>query len=134
MTEQKPKKILVVEDDMAMRDIVSHKLIAHGFQVVAAGDGKIGLEMYQKEKPDLVLLDLMMPEMDGFQVLENIRNIGKKLNHHTPVIVLSNLWSNKDILRTQSLKAEAYMVKAYYTTEEILAKINEILRQQVKGK
>jgi DNA-binding response OmpR family regulator len=95
---------------------------------VAAGDGKKGLELFYQDKPALVLLDLMMPEMDGFEVLENIRKTDGP-DGHTPVIVLSNLWSNKDILRVQTLHADAYMVKAYYTTEEILKKINEILNK-----
>jgi DNA-binding response OmpR family regulator len=123
----KLKKILVVEDDMAMRDIVTHKLISNGFDVRGAEDGKKGLEMALAEKPDLVLLDLMLPEIDGFQVLEQIRKSPDSAVAKTPVIILSNLWSNKDILKTKALNVQAYMVKAYFTTEEILKKINEIL-------
>lgn len=120
-------KILVMEDDLAMRDIVTRKLIASGFDVMAAGDGRAGLDLFEKESPQLVLLDLMMPEMDGFAVLENIRKSDEAAKKHTPVIVLSNLWSNKDIMRVQTLHADAYMVKAYYTTEEILNKVKEYI-------
>ncbi len=122
-----PKKILMVEDDIAMREIVIHKLTTHGFIVKEAEDGKQGIDMVSSEKPDLILLDLMLPEVDGFKVLESVRSNPDPKVAETPIIILSNLWSNKDILRTKALKVQAYMVKAYFTTEEILAKINEIL-------
>ncbi len=129
MIAEKPKKILMVEDDVAMRDIVIHKLLAHGFEVKEAEDGKKGIDMLLQEKPDLVLLDLMLPEVDGFKVLETVRTHPDPGIKKTPIIILSNLWSNKDILRAKDLQVQAYMVKAYFTTEEILNKINEILKQ-----
>ena len=129
MTEapEKQKKILMVEDNIAMRDIVVHKLAANGFIVKEAEDGQQGIDLIISEKPDLVLLDLMLPEVDGFQVLEKIRAHEDKAIASTPIIVLSNLWSNKDILKTKALKVQAYLVKAYFTTEEILKKVNDIL-------
>ena len=130
MEVHKTKKILIVEDDMAMRDIVIHKLLSHGFEVKEAEDGKQGIDLALSEKPDLVLLDLMLPEVDGFKVLETIRADKDPHIANTPIIILSNLWSNKDILRTKDLKVQAYMVKAYFTTEEILSKINEILSEE----
>ncbi len=132
MADQKQRKILIVEDDMAMRDIVIHKLLAHGFEVKEAEDGRRGIDLAIQEKPDLILLDLMLPEVDGFKVLETVRGSEDKSVSNTPVIILSNLWSNKDILRTKDLKVQAYMVKAYFTTEEILSKINEILAEGKK--
>ena len=128
----KPKKILMVEDDVAMREIVIHKLMSHGFDVKEAADGRQGIDMLLKEKPDLVLLDLMLPEVDGFKVLETVRAHQDPKIAATPIIILSNLWINKDILRTKALKVQAYMVKAYFTTEEILNKINEILKQNAE--
>ena len=130
MNPEKPKKILMVEDDAAMREIVIHKLQTHGFDVKEADDGRKGIEVLLAEKPDLVLLDLMLPEVDGFKVLETVRANTDPAVADTPVIILSNLWSNKDILRTKALKVQAYMVKAYFTTEEILTKINEILKDR----
>lgn len=128
--EQKQKKILVVEDDPAMREIVSHKLLSHGFAVLQAEDGKVAIERFAQEHPDLVLLDLLLPEIDGFHVLQKIRTNPDRNLAQTPVIVLSNLWSNKDILNIQALKADDFMVKAYFTTEEILTKINEVLHKR----
>jgi DNA-binding response OmpR family regulator len=129
MGEAQPtqRRILVVEDDIAMREIVVHKLTSNGFSVIEAEDGKKGIELITKEKPDIVLLDLMLPEVDGFQVLETVRKNADPAIAKTPVIVLSNLWSNKDILKTKSLNVQAYMVKAYFTTEEIMKKVNEVL-------
>jgi len=121
------KKVLMVEDDPAMREIVVHTLQTHGFEVKEAENGQRGLDLINSDKPDIVLLDLMMPEMDGFQVLEQIRANPDAKIAGTPIIILSNLWSNKDILRTKALKVEAYLVKAYFTTEEILNKVKEIL-------
>ena len=126
-TPKNQNKILVVEDDIAMREIVVHKLTANGFEVKQAEDGQKGIELAIKEKPDLILLDLMLPEVDGFQVLETIRKNPDPTVAKTPIIVLSNLWSNKDILKTKSLNVQAYMVKAYFTTDEIMKKVNEVL-------
>jgi DNA-binding response OmpR family regulator len=127
MEDSKQKKILVVEDDAAMRELVTHKLLSNGFEIKQAEDGKQALELFDSEKPDLILLDLMIPEIDGFHVLENIRKRTDPKAANTPVIVLSNLWSSKDILSTQALQVQAYMVKAYFTTEEILEKVKEVL-------
>jgi DNA-binding response OmpR family regulator len=98
------KKILVVEDDGSMREIVSHKLELHGFEVIQAEDGKVALELFQQKKPDLVLLDLMLPEVDGFAVLENIRKNSDPGLSATPVIILSNVWNDKDILRCKCVE------------------------------
>lgn len=123
-----------MEDDVAMAEIVAHKLGANSFDVRHAEDGKIGLKMISEKIPDLVLLDLMMPEMDGFQVLESIRGNSDKNVANLPVIVLSNLWSNSDILRVKNLRADDYLVKAYFTPEEILAKINAVLLSKAQKK
>ena len=128
MSEKNQKKIIVAEDDVAMAEIVSHKLSINGFNVRHAENGVIAVEMFGQDPPDLILLDLMMPEMDGFEVLEKIRKNPDKKLADTPVIILSNLWSNADILKTQGLYASAYMVKAYFTPDEIVAKIREVLK------
>ena len=126
MTEQ-PKKILVVEDEGAMRDIVTHKLQMGGFIVVQAVDGQEGLDMFAKEHPDLVLLDLMLPKVDGFGVLEQIRSTKDPKLADTPVIILSNIWNDQDILKVRALKISDYMMKAYFTTEQILSTVKKVL-------
>ena len=121
-----------MEDDTAMAEIVTHKLQAGGFEVRHAPNGAKGWEIIQKDVPDLVVLDLMMPEMDGFQVLEKIRSSPDKKIAALPVIVLSNLWSNEDILKTQALKVDDFMVKAYFTPDEILGKIQGVLKMHAE--
>lgn len=114
---------------MAMREIVVEKLQSAGFSVVQAEDGAVAVKMIEKERPDLVLLDLMLPEIDGFGVLERVRK-NKEL-HDTPIIILTNLWSKEEIIKTKKLGVSAYIIKAYMTTEEILEKVNEVLATQV---
>ncbi|MBX4204976.1 MAG: response regulator [Candidatus Doudnabacteria bacterium] len=124
---EKNKKILVVEDDITMREIVVSKLNSFGYKVVEADDGKKAVATWTKEKPDLVLLDLMLPEMDGFTVLETMRKSADSKLANTKVIILSNLWSKEDIERTKKLSIEQFMVKAYHTTEDILEEVKKIL-------
>lgn len=126
-TNTSPIKVLLVEDDIAMREIVARKLASNSFMVKEAEDGRIAIELIPQEKPNIILLDLMMPETDGFSVLEYIRGHEDESIKNTPVIVLSNLWSNTDIQRIKKLSAQAYLVKAYFTTDEILQKVLEIL-------
>ena len=129
---EKQTKILVAEDEAMMSEIVVRKLSSSGFDAKVAYDGKQALELWLKDKPDLVLLDLIMPEMDGFEVLKNIRKNKDAKIANTPVIILSNLWSNKDILKAQDLKIQGYLVKAYFTTEEILNKLKDVRAENGK--
>lgn len=123
-----PKKILVaiVEDDDFLRSLAVTKLQSFGFGVISAGNGKDGLEKVQTEKPDLVILDLMLPVMDGFDVLRTLRNNPetKKL----PVIVFSNLGEEKDIKTCLDLGISDYMIKSNFTLDELVEKINMVLK------
>ncbi len=124
----KSKKILVVEDDVTMREIVVQKLKTAGFNVFEAEDGEKGVKIAGKENPDLILLDLMLPKLDGFGVLTEIRKSSDESLAKTPVIILSNLWSKEEIIKTKELGVQAYIIKAYMTTEEILDKVTEVLK------
>lgn len=121
------KKIVVLEDDMAMREIATHKLSTAGFDVKAAEDGAKGYILIEQEKPDLILMDLMMPNMDGYEVLKRLRGHQDKKLAKTPVIVLSNLWSKDNILKAKEYNVADYIIKAYFTPDEILGKINAVL-------
>ena len=125
----KSKKIVVIEDDVTMREIVVQKLKTAGFNVIEAENGVEGLKSATKDKPDLMLLDLMMPEMDGFGVLTELRKNSDEKIANTPVIVLTNLWSKDEIIKTKQLGVSAYIIKAYMTTEEILEKVTELIKQ-----
>ncbi len=129
----KPKKILVIEDDVTMREIVVQKLKSSGFNVVQAEDGRKGVKTALKERPDLLLLDLMLPELDGFGVLGELRNNSDARIAKTPVIILSNLWSKEEIIKAKQLGVSAYIIKAYMTTEEILEKVTDVLKNGSKS-
>jgi DNA-binding response OmpR family regulator len=120
------KKILVVEDDNSLRDILVDSLSISSYQVLQAADGEEAVNSVLENKPDLVLLDLLLPKMDGFKVLEKIRHDKDPKVSATKVIVLSNLWSNKDILRAQALQIDEYYVKANTNLPEVFEKIKKI--------
>lgn len=114
------KKILVMEDDTFLQSVYEVKLTNEGFEIKIVKNGKDGVEIYPKFKPDLILLDLMMPEMDGFAVLEELK-MKKKVK--TPIIVLSNLGQGSDIEKAKSLGAVDFLVKASAQINEVVEKI-----------
>lgn len=117
--------ILVVEDDPILKNLLGHTF-AGKYQTLYASDGNEALALFESNKPALVLLDLMLPTMDGFAVLEAIRKRTDALKD-VPVIVVSNLGQEKDKERAQSLGATDYLVKAEVSVEEIVGKIEKTL-------
>jgi len=120
------KKILIVEDDKFLRELMSRKLREEGYEVIEAMDGDAGLKKMKKEKPDLVLLDLILPEIDGFEVLATKKEDPEIAK--IPVIILSNLGQREDVEKGLSLGAIDYLVKASFTPGEIVEKVKNILR------
>ena|SRR3989344_1200122 len=124
------KKILVVEDDLALQGVLFDRLQSEAlYEVLKASDGEEAVSIIIEKKPKLILLDLLLPKLDGFQVLEKIRKHPDKGISGTKVIVLSNLWSNKDILRAQDLKIEEYYIKANTNLDDVVAKVSLLLKQ-----
>ncbi|MDD5032948.1 MAG: response regulator [Candidatus Pacebacteria bacterium] len=119
------KKILFIEDERRLHELMSPVLRKAGYEVFDAYDGELGLEIFKEQKPDLVILDLILPKKDGFEILEKIRE-DKELKD-TSVAILTNLEEKFDIERAMAYGARAYLVKANYGPEEILKKVNEIL-------
>lgn len=120
-------KILIVEDDKFLRELLQSKLSKEeDFTVVVAEDGEKGLKKAQEEGPDLVLLDLILPGMDGFEVLKKIKE--NPAIADTKVIVLSNLGQKEDVERAINLGATDYMVKAHFTLDEIIEKARKVLQ------
>ncbi len=119
------KKILIIEDDRFLRELMSKKLTGEGYQISGATDGEEGIRSVKSEKPDLVLLDLILPGIDGFEVLTRIKQEAEIAA--TPVIVLSNLGQKEDIERGLKLGAADYLIKAHFTPGEIVEKISAIL-------
>lgn len=119
------KTILFIEDESALQRAVTQILADKGYRVLSALDGEIGLQSAVKEKPDLILLDLILPRKDGFQVLSEL-----KANPSTasiPIIILTNLEGNKDVERALTLGATTYLVKTNYGLEQVVEKIKQVL-------
>ena len=123
-----PPEILVVEDDKFLRDLMLQKLQKEGFTPFEAMDGEEGLRVIGEKKPDLVLLDLILPGLDGFEILRRLK--ADPATAATPVIVLSNLGQKEDMDRAMSAGAEDFMVKAHFTPGEIIAKIKSVLKKK----
>jgi len=111
----------------ALQKALSVSLKAQGFEVLSAFDGKSGLDMVGGSNPDLILLDLILPKMDGFTVLEELKKNPETKN--IPVIVLTNLEDTEDVQKVLDLGATNYLIKASYNTEDIADKIKEILEK-----
>lgn len=120
-------KVLLVEDDSFLREISSKKLTKEGFTVYEALDGGEAVDGISKIKPDIVLLDIILPAIDGFQVLSQIRTSADEKIANVPVIMLSNLGQDDDIKKAKEMGANDYLVKAHFTTEEIVEKIKKTL-------
>jgi len=121
--------VLLVEDDPFLREICSKKLTKEGYAVYEAADGAEALNAVKKIKPHIVLLDVILPTMDGFQILKGIRADQDKKISQIPIVMLSNLGQEDDIKRAMELGANDYLVKAHFTTEEIADRVNSILRK-----
>jgi DNA-binding response OmpR family regulator len=117
------KKILLIEDDPLLIDIYTTKLKEAGFLAVVARDGEMAMEMIRKEKPDLVLLDIVLPHADGWEILKKI----KKDPDAPKVVILSNLGQKEEVEKGLELGAEKYLIKADYTPSQVIEQIKEIL-------
>lgn len=118
-------KILIVEDDKFLRGLIASKLVKEGYEVIEAPDGETGVEKSGSEIPNLIILDLLLPGVDGFEVLKNVKE--KDETKNIPVIILSNLGSREDIERGLNLGASDFMVKAHFTPDEIIDKVKQTL-------
>jgi len=121
--------ILIVEDDKFLRELMSRKLNNSGFSVEVAIDGKEALKKIKEKKYKIILLDLVLPGMDGFEILGEIKKDNETKN--IPVIILSNLGQEEEVERGLKLGAEDYLIKAHFTPDEIVNKIEEVLKKAV---
>ena len=120
------KKILIIEDESALQKTLGEILSQQGYEVLSALNGEIGLKLAQSKKPDLILLDLILPKIHGFDVLKKIKDNPE--TKEIPVIVLTNLESIEDIKKAIELGATTYLVKANYSLEELTIKINQVFQ------
>ena len=121
-----PKTILIVEDDKFLRELIAQKLTKEGYPLSEAIDGEEGIKKIKEEKPSLVLLDLILPGIDGFEVLSQMKEDPSVSS--IPVIILSNLGQKEDGEKGLKLGAVDYLIKAHFTPGEIIEKIKAVLK------
>ena len=119
------KKILIVEDEPVLQKAFGDLLSGEGHRISSALDGENGLKMVKAEKPDLVLLDLILPKMHGLEVLRQLKESPETKD--VPVIILTNLEGTDDVEKALELGATTYLIKASYTLKEVLSKIKQVL-------
>ena len=123
LLENAQSVILIIEDDESIREIVSRVLQSEGYTTHLASNGVKGLEQFYLTLPDLIVLDVKMPEMDGWETLERLREISD-----CPVIMLTVFGSTDDIIKGLELGADDYLVKPF-GVQELIARVNTVLRR-----
>ena len=120
------KKILIAEDEVTLRGVLAHVINQDGFSTIEAGDGEEGLRKALSEHPDLILLDIIIPKMDGLAMLKKLRE--DAWGNNVPVIILTNVDpDNKALEEIVKYKASYYLIKTIVSIENIVAKIKELL-------
>ena len=121
----KKYSILLVEDDAFLARIYATALEAQGFRVSLASNGEDGLKLVEREKPDMIILDILLPQMDGYEFLESVKN--NQLSANIPVLVLSNLGQKEDVDKAMQLGASRYLIKAHSMPQNVIRNIKDIL-------
>lgn len=125
MPKNKTLNILIVEDDVFLADLYKTKFALEGFKVNVAYDGEKGLEMAIKILPDIILLDLVLPKLSGFEILKAIKSNSKAKG--IPVILLTNLSQKSDVEKGLKLGADDYLIKAHFMPSEVVEKIKKLV-------
>lgn len=120
------KNILIVEDDDFFRELIAKRLSSEGFDISEAIDGEQGLEKIKEMKPDLIILDILLPGIDGFEVLSKIKEDRSVVS--VPVVILSNLGQKEEVEKGMRLGATDYLIKAQVTSDEIVNKVKSVLK------
>lgn len=122
-------KILLIEDDPFLSDIYMRKFEELGYITDLASDGEEGLEKVEEIKPDIVLLDIILPKKNGLEILREIKSNDELKN--IPVLILSNLSMDENFDKARELGASGYLVKSQYTPSEIVAEVEKVLKEKL---
>lgn len=122
-----PVSIVLAEEDKFLADIYKKKMELAGYKVTWVGNGEAALKEVEKKSPRLVILDVLLPKLDGFQVLETLKNASK--TKHIPVIIFTHLGQKEDVVRALHLGAHDYILKPHTRPDDLIAKIEDILRK-----
>lgn len=125
MEEKTKKRILLIEDDRSLQNALAEMLNQEGFEIISAFDGEEGVKKASEEKPDLIILDIILPKKDGYETLAEIKKGNGK---DIPVLILTNLEEVHDVQKAISLGATTFMVKSDFSLKDILEKVKENLR------
>ena len=119
------KKILFIEDEPTLQKTFGDTLKSEGYEMISALDGEIGLRLAESEKPDLILLDLILPRLHGFEILKKLKEdpATKKI----PIIILTNLERIEDVNKALELGATTFLVKNQYTLKEVIEKVKKAI-------
>lgn len=128
--ENKKPQVLLVEDDIFLASIYQKKFEIEGYKVVLAENGEKGLVEAKKKKPDIILLDVLLPKLDGFVVLERLR--ADPATKDIPVILLTNLGQKDDVQKGLDAGAADYLIKAHFKPSEVVEKVKKALGDQNK--
>ncbi len=120
------KKILIIEDDSFLQGLEVAKLKKANYDVITASTGEEGMKQIMTPGIDLILLDIMLPVVDGFEIIKKIRET--ESTKKIPVIMFSNLSDDKEVKKAKDLGADEFMVKSNFTLEELLEKISSLLK------
>lgn len=120
-------KILIVEDDEFLADIYKTKFENEGFKVFHAGDGEQGLKLAASKLPAIILLDILLPKLDGFAVLDQLKKDAK--TRDIPVILLTNLGQKEDVQKGLNMGAVDYLIKAHFQPKETVDKVRQTLQK-----
>lgn len=124
---EKKLKVLLIEDDIFLSSMYITKFKLEGFEAILGNNGEEGLALAKAEIPDIILLDIMMPKMNGFDVLENLKKDSRLKN--IPIVMLSNLSQKDEIERCLSMGADDYLIKAHFMPSEVVAKIKKTMEK-----
>ena len=125
MVNDQPRRILLVEDDRFLRKAAETTLKQQGYTVITAADGEEALRVARSAPPDLILLDVIMPKLNGFQVLDALKK--DPTTAHIPVIILSNLGQDRDVQQAMEAGATAYFIKAVLSLQALVQRVGETL-------
>lgn len=126
MEENSKKKILVIEDDRSLQNALVEMISQEGYETASALDGEEGLEKVDQFKPDLILLDIILPKKDGYEVLSEIKKNEKTKD--IPVLILTNLEEVNNVQKALDLGATTFMVKSDFSLKDVLGKVRENLK------
>lgn len=124
ISNQTKKKILIIEDEIILSDLLAKKLRGLGFEIAQSFDGEEGLKKISEFSPNLLLLDIVMPKLDGFQVMKKLKEAG---GFSMPIIIISNSGQKVELDKALELGAKDFIIKAEINPEEVVEKINKYL-------